>query len=47
MLYSAGIRHYAKQQKNLEVDKEKEVWRESEEEEEAEWSVKSMMNIAH
>lgn len=36
MLHSAGIRHYAKQQKNLEVeDKEKEVWRESEEEDEA------------
>lgn len=37
MLYSAEIRHFAKQQKNIEFEgKEKEVWRESEEEDEAE-----------
>lgn len=46
MLYSAGIRHYAKQQKNLEFEDE-EVWRGSEEDYEAEWSVKSTMNVVH
>lgn len=36
MLYSAGVRQYAKQQKNLEFEDKEEVWRESEEGDETE-----------